>query len=108
MAIGVSEFVDRFPAFRNTDRRLVEAKLTEARAQVSSSIWGDLYDQGVGYLAAHLLAASGHGEHARLIPANAKAQRSDALTTYEREYKRLLMMVSHGFRVVGSASVTEA
>jgi len=106
MAIGVSEFLVRFPEFRNADHSLIDAKLIEARAQIGASVWGDLYDQGVGYLAAHLLSVAPTGQHARLIPASAKASRDDSLTTYEREYKRLVLVVAHGFRVTNATEET--
>jgi hypothetical protein len=35
------------------------------------------------------------------VPKTAKAKREDALTTYEREYRRIQRMVTSGFRVTG-------
>ncbi len=107
MAIGVTEFLKRFPEFRRTDHDLIEAKLAEAAIEIDSGIWGDKYDLGLGYLAAHLLSLAPSGQHARLVPPNAKAERGDALTTYERQYKRLVLKVSHGFRVTGDPPGTE-
>ncbi len=110
MAIGYDGFIERFPEYRDgVDRRLVEAKLAEARLQVNVTVWGTKADLGIGYLAAHLLSASPGGQHARLIPANAKPVRGEALTTYEREYLRLMRTVAHGFRVTGKnvTTVTE-
>ncbi len=101
MAVDFDLFVKRFRAFRKTDRDFVEEKIAEAQRQLSESVWGDLFDDGVGYLAAHLIAMSPGGEHARLIPRNAKPVRGEALTTYERQFKRLQRMVASGFRVSG-------
>jgi hypothetical protein len=101
VAVDFTSFVVAFPAFRNTDRPRVEVKIAEAKRQVDEAVWGELTDDGVGYLAAHLLAIMPGGEHARLIPRNAKPVRGEALTTYEREYKRLMRQVASGFRVTG-------
>ena len=102
MAIGYDEFVIRFPEFvEGVTRELVEAKLTEARLGINTATWGDKADLGIGYLAAHLLSMAITGHPARLIPDNAKPERGDALTTYEREYKRNMRLVAHGFRVTG-------
>ena len=56
----------------------------------------------VGYMAAHLLSSSPMGQHARLVPTNAKATRAEALTTYERQYRAIQATVVSGF----SASLT--
>lgn len=101
MAIGHTEFVASFPAFRKTDKAVVEAKLAEARRLIDTAVWGTLADDGIGYLAAHLLAMMPGGEHARLVPRNAKPVRGEALTTYERQYKKLQRTVASGFRVTG-------
>lgn len=101
MAIDADGFRVRFPEFERTPGGLIDAKLAEAELEISRAVWGAKADLGVGYLAAHLLSMAPTGQHARLVPRNAKATRRDALTTYERQYKRLLRMVSGGFRVVG-------
>lgn len=101
MAHDFTSFTKAFPAFQRTDRDVVEAKIAEATRGIDAAVWGDLADDGIGYLAAHKLAMMPGGEHARLIPANAKPIRGEALTTYEREYKRLMRSVTSGFRVTG-------
>ena len=106
MALTADGFRLRFPEFSRTPVALIDAKLAEAELEVSSTIWGTKADLGVGYLTAHLLSMAPTGQHARLVPRNAKATRRDALTTYERQYKRLLRMVSSGFRVVGARTST--
>jgi len=80
---------------------LVEAKIAEAVLQVDDGVWGDKTDLGVSYLACHLLSMSSFGQHTRLQPASAKVGRTDAITTYEREYQRIKSTVASGYRVVG-------
>jgi len=90
-----------FPEFAEAPKGLVERKIAEAARQVDREVFGDKADDAIGYLAAHLLSTSPFGQHARLIPKNAKQTRDDALTTYEREYRRLVRSCTSGFRVVG-------
>ncbi len=100
MAVGFSSFVKAFPEFAETSKTLVEAKLAEARRRIDPEVWRTKTDDGVSYLAAHLIAMSPQGQHARLVPKNAKVTREDALTTYEREYQAMKREVTSGFRVV--------
>ncbi len=101
MAVDFSTFVEGFPEFGEAPVSLVNAKLAEARLQVDAEVFGDKTDLAVTYLAAHLLSMSSFGQHSRLVPPNSKATREDALTTYEREFRRLVRSVTSGFRVVG-------
>lgn len=107
MALDFDAFVARFPEFKRASKAQVEAKIAEAELQVDACVWGAKYDLGLGYLTAHLLSLSPEGRAARLVPANAKATREDALTTYERVYQRLVRTVASGARVVGTATVVE-
>jgi hypothetical protein len=100
MAVTFSSFVEAFPEFRKSSKTLVEAKLAEARLQIDPVVWRTKTDLGVSYLAAHLISISPQGQFARLIPKNAKPTRDDALTTYEREYRRLVRSVTSGYRTV--------
>lgn len=102
MAIDSSSFLTDFPEFDSTPVKDINAKIAQAELQVDAKIWGTKADLGVGYLTAHLLAMSSNGQFARLVPAKMKATREDALTTYEREYKRIMRMVASGFRVTGT------
>jgi len=99
MAVGFSSFVVTFPEFAETSKELVDAKLVEARLRCSEAVFGDKYDLAVSYLAAHLLSSSPMGQHARLVPANAKVTREDALTTYERMYLQIRRECVVGIRV---------
>lgn len=106
MALDVTSFLARFPEFKRAPLDLIESKITEAELQIDSAVWNTKTDLGAGYLAAHLLALSPFGQHARLVPANMKPTRGEALTTYEREYKRLVKIVASGFRVTGPDQTT--
>lgn len=103
MAVDFDSFIGAFPEFRRVEKGLVDAKLAEARLQVDASVWGSKADLGVSYLAAHLIALSPFGQHARLVPPTAKATREDVLTTYERQFEAMKRQVTSGFRVVGCA-----
>lgn len=101
MAVNYETFIEGFPEFAEVEKPYVERKIAEATRQVDTAVWRDKADDGISYLAAHLLALSPFGQNARLVPPNAKATRDEALTTYEREYQRMVRMVASGFRVVG-------
>jgi hypothetical protein len=102
VTLAYDGFAARFPEFKQVKRETVEAKIAEAILQVAEAVYGAKTDLAVGYLAAHLLSIAPTGQQARLVPKNAKANREDALTTYEREYRRIQRMVTSGFRVTGT------
>lgn len=62
----VATLLERFPEFTDVNEVLVSAKLAEAGRRVSASVTGDLYQDLVAYLAAHLIATSPQGQQARL------------------------------------------
>lgn len=101
MAVTYDSFIEAFPEFEEAKKKLVEAKIAEATRRVDPEVFRTKADDAIGYLAAHLLSMSPFGQHARLIPKNAKPTRDDALTTYEREYRALVRSVASGFRVTG-------
>lgn len=101
MAVSYETFVEGFPEFAKAPKTLVDRKIVEASRLVDREVWRDKADDGISYLAAHLLSMSPFGQHARLVPPNSKVTREDALTTYERQYLALRRMVASGFRVVG-------
>lgn len=107
MALTYEQFRDRFPEFDSAPRTFVEAKLAEAALQIDFTTWGARGDLGHGYLAAHLLSIAPTGQHARLQPRTAKITQQDALTTYEREYRRLQLIATAGLaRVVGAGDTS--
>jgi hypothetical protein len=106
VTVGFDSFIAAFPEFEKVPKELVDAKIAEAKLEVAASVWGAKTDLGVSYLTAHLLSMSPFGQHARLIPPNAKVTREDALTTYERRYRALVRQVASGFRVVNDCPPT--
>ena len=83
----------RFPEFADLADSLVTAKIGEAQRRCDAGLWGSKYQDGVFYLAAHLLAISPFGQDARLSQANNE-------TVYYSEHKRLQSMVATGARVI--------
>lgn len=66
LALAVRKFKVRFPEFKESDDDEIRAKLEDAQSLVNANRWGDRRLQGIGYLAAHLLASAPLGEQARL------------------------------------------
>lgn len=59
MAVSRAAIVARVPALEAvTNPGEWEAAIADAQLQVAASVWGDLYELGVIYLAAHLLLAA--------------------------------------------------
>jgi hypothetical protein len=59
VAVSRASIVARVPALVVVDDPAAwEAAIADAQLQVSASAWGDLYELGVTYLAAHLLLGS--------------------------------------------------
>lgn len=87
MTVTRASFLAAFPVYTNTPTGLIDARLAEAQRRVGP-LWGDLQDDGVSYLTAHLLAIDPMGE---------SAARSNAMngalnygrTTYLVEFERL-------------------
>ncbi|WP_448512402.1 DUF4054 domain-containing protein [Photorhabdus laumondii] len=53
------EFLTRYPEFAKVDENRIEITLQDAANQMSSKVWGKLYEQGLHALAAHFLYVSG-------------------------------------------------
>jgi len=82
----------RHPAFSGVPMLVVERCISEAESRTDSEVWGDRYDQGVMWLAAHLIAISpeftqGGGEC---------ACDAEGMTSYLRERKRMARVVAGG------------
>jgi hypothetical protein len=89
----ISSFLASFPEFNDgsdPQNNLVQAKLDEAALEVDPGVWGGLQNLGHGYLTAHLLASSPMGNTAKLV--------ATQMTTYEKNYRRLLGTVTAGLR----------
>lgn len=89
MSVSVARFRQDFPDFKETSDELVRKKLAAASLRIASRIWGTLTDQGIMYLAAHLLSISPEGEQSRLKAKN-------RMTTYGSEWKRMKREVTFG------------
>jgi hypothetical protein len=70
VSISVADFVAYFPEFKGdgsvTTNARLQSYINHAVLRTPSDVWGDLVDQGVLYLAAHLLAISPYGINAKL------------------------------------------
>lgn len=90
LAVKFPEFVDVIA----DDEPFVEEKIAEAGRRVSVTAWDPqgLTDDGVSYLAAHLIAVSPLGEQAKLD--------TEGDTTYLKEFKRMVRIVSSGCRAI--------
>jgi hypothetical protein len=84
-------FLRRFPEFRGCENAFIDGFLAAAENEVDAEVWGNKASEGVMYLAAHKMAASPFGENARLA--------TGAGSSYLEEYRRLVRIVSSGFRV---------
>lgn len=94
MPVTAVDFVARFPEYTGAPTPLVERCIAEAERRTSAAVWGDLEDDGVRYLAAHLLACSPNAKDMRI--------KSDPTgSIYLTERRRLERIVASGFRVTG-------
>lgn len=89
--MNLAAFQAAFPEFALVDTALIQAKLDQAAVSVGESVWGTSYDEGHGYLAAHLLVTSPMGQDSRLSP-------SDEKSHYFEHYQRLLRAATCGIR----------
>lgn len=89
----LAEFRAAFPEFSRASDALVNAKLTDASGTMDVTVWGDRYDQGQLYLAAHLLALAPGGQSMRL-------KTGEMTSVYWSRYKSLLRIVTAGYRLV--------
>lgn len=83
MAVSVQQLRSEFPEFVNTSSGLLAGKIADATAMLNAHAFGEMHDQAVKYLAAHLVALSPGGEFARL---DASEENDGARTLYERQY----------------------
>lgn len=120
MAPSTASFKIRFPEFEPIPDIRVEMFIDDAVLELSESSWGDRYDVGVYYLAAHLLAmgsetaagnpsgivpisggsADGLSTTFSRSPSTSMTQEYWQSTSYGREYMRLKRTLFAGARVV--------
>lgn len=96
MAVTAAQFKAEFAEFEGAPNALVQAKLDLALRRTPADVWGDQQDDGIKYLAAHLLALSPKGRELKLIV------NRDGETTYGNQRREMENIVSCGFRVTGS------
>ena len=85
--MDLSSFRIQFPELNTASDPLVTRFLASAAKSIDSDLYGDLYDDAQGYLAAHLLCQSPYGKNARL---SAK----DGRTTYGERYEQIRIEVT--------------
>lgn len=62
----LEQFRLRFPVFAEVEDEYIEAHLEAAELRTPVDIWGAKQADGIGYLAAHLMALSPWGEAGKL------------------------------------------
>lgn len=93
--MSLARFLKRFPEFdeKGIDAGLIELAIAEAQSEMNQKYWGELFEQGSHFLAAHKLAISPMGEACRLEGAQEK-------TIYQLEYERLCKSAFIGAHVI--------
>jgi hypothetical protein len=89
--MNLATFRTTFPEFEIVPDGTIEQRLSWAIAQCDENTWGDLREQGVLLLAAHLVVLTPGGNPLRIEPPknNPGAPRS----LYEAQYRTLLSLV---------------
>ena len=93
MAVTAAQIILEFPEFADIPVADIDFKIADAVGRINAEIWGTLTDQGVKYLACHLLAVSPLGEQAKL-------ETEEGGTVYFQTYERLMKSVASGCRVI--------
>lgn len=96
MPVSSADLVVRFPEFANAPADLLAARLAQAARSIDTEVWGDLADDGVAQLAAHLLAMSPFGTTAGLRAGAGANQTS----IYWADYEDMRQRVGGAHRVV--------
>jgi hypothetical protein len=104
MAVTRAQFLADFPQFDEADVDLVDSRLATAARRVGAA-WGDLQDDGIKYLTAHMLALDPRGEASARAPGTAGSD-NWSKTTYLVEFERLRDEARSGF--FGSVSDPDA
>jgi hypothetical protein len=87
------QFRARFPEFSLAENAYVQSFLTAAIARLDATAWpADMLVEGIGYLAAHLMALTPAGHTAGMS--------SQGMSTYGREYDNLCRIVAGGPQVI--------
>lgn len=87
----------RFSEFKDAPDDLVTQIVSEATRRTDAKVWGEKTDDGIHYLAAHLLAM--HPKSRKM--ANCKCA-ADGSTWYLRERRAMARSVASGFRLASA------
>jgi gamma-glutamylcysteine synthetase len=79
--VDADTFLARFPEFRTATN--IEEKLAEATRRTAPETFGELTEDAIGYMAAHLIAISPQGISQRL-------EDDKSETTYLKEWRAIL------------------
>ena len=85
MTVTPQRFRKAYTEFRETETGLIQQKLNQAVLRINSEAFGDLADEGVMLLTAHLLSISPEGEKVRLHKDTSKTIYSEELQRMRRE-----------------------
>lgn len=92
MSVSAAELVAYFPEFKGNGSAahyaFLDQFLAAAEARTPLSVWEDLQDQGITYLAAHLLVTSPAGVNAKLVSEKGES-------VYGKQRKHLARVVSY-------------
>lgn len=92
--LTLGNFRISFPEFNGVTDVMVQAMLNAAQLSIDEQVWGAKAYVGHGYLTAHQLCSSPWGQNARLISKDGSGS-----TVYQKQYKRLQLEVTPGYRV---------
>lgn len=98
MAVTPADFKLSFPEFAGViggvavDDAYIQVWLDRAARHISPTVWRAKYDDGVLFLAAHWMTVSPQGQGAKL-------NNADGTSTYGKQYDRLKLEVTGGYRV---------
>lgn len=101
MALSLASFLERFEEFTDTPTAMVSRALASAELRTPCDVWGGLQEEGVGWLAAHILATLPSSRDMRLVA-------KDGSTLYHGERKRLEYIVATSIRAAGIPAGLEA
>jgi hypothetical protein len=94
----IKSFLARFPEFSDEledgGKEVITLTLQAAESELNTTLWGNLFEEGVFYLAADKLVRSRVGEQLR------DPDEPSAKSVYAIEFERLCRVVSMGARVI--------
>lgn len=97
--MDVPTFQKRFRQFRNTDPQVVSMVIAEAALWIDATVYRQLTDSAVAYLAAHKLAMDPQGQDTALKASELEGTLST--TTYGRQFMEIREAMTVGIAVSG-------